>query len=69
MSDTYKHSYKAENDLLNSLSVYNVGYQKCEPGYQWGPGVRDHYCIHYILSGSGYYSAGGRSCRLRKTHI
>ncbi len=64
MSDTYKHSYKAENDLLNSLSVYNVGYQKCEPGYQWGPGVRDHYCIHYILSGSGYYSAGGRSCRL-----
>lgn len=46
------------------MSVYNVGYQKCEPEYQWGPGVRDHYCIHHILSGSGYYSTGKSSCRL-----
>ena len=55
MSDSYKHSYKTGENLLNSLSVYNVGYQKCEPDYQWGPGVRDHYCIHHILSGSGIY--------------
>ena len=64
MQDTYKHSYKIGENLLNSLSVYNVGYQKCEPEYQWGPGVRDHYCIHHILSGSGYYSTGKVSCRL-----
>ena len=32
--------------------------------YQWGPGVRDHYCIHHILSGRGYYSAGDTSCCL-----
>ena len=55
MSESYKHSYKVGENLLNSLSVYNVGYQRCEPNYQWGPGVRDHYCIHHILSGSGYY--------------
>ena len=64
MQDTYKHSYKIGENLLNSLSVYNVGYQKCEPEYQWGPGVRDHYCIHHILSGSGCYSTGKVSCRL-----
>ena len=64
MSDSYKHSYKVGEDLLNSLSVYNVGYQKCEPEYQWGPGVRDHYCIHHILSGRGYYSAGDTTCCL-----
>ena len=64
MTESYKHSYKARESLMNSLSVYNVGYQKCEPEYQWGPGVRDHYCIHYILSGSGYYSSGDKSCRL-----
>lgn len=64
MPDSYKHSYKVGENFLNSLSVYNVGYQKCEPGYQWGPGVRDHYCIHHILSGSGYYCAGENSCRL-----
>ena len=64
MSESYKHSYKSGENLLNSLSVYNVGYQKCDPGYQWGPGVRDHFCIHHILSGSGYYSAGGKSLEL-----
>lgn len=64
MADSYKHSYKMGENLLNSLSVYNVGYQKCEPEYQWGPGVRDHYCIHHILSGSGYYTTGGVSRRL-----
>ena len=66
MSDSYKYSYKVGEDLLNSLSVYNVGYQKCEPEYQWGPGIRDHYCIHHILSGSGVYSTGKVSVRLRE---
>ena len=64
MSDSYKHSYKMGEDFLNSLSVYNVGYQKCEPEYQWGPGIRDHYCIHHILSGSGIYTTGKVSVRL-----
>ena len=64
MSDSYKHSYKTGENLLNSLSVYNVGYQKCEPEYQWGPGIRDHYCIHHILSGSGVYTMGNVSVRL-----
>lgn len=62
--DTYKHSYKVGDNPLSSLSVYNVGYQKCEPGYQWGPGVRDHYCIHHILSGIGYYVSGQEPVRL-----
>lgn len=62
--ETYKLSYKVGEKQLSSLSVYNVGYQKCEPGYQWGPGVRDHYCIHHILSGSGYYTSGDITTRL-----
>ncbi|MCC2253797.1 AraC family transcriptional regulator [Ruminococcus sp. CLA-AA-H200] len=65
MPDTYKHSYKMGENFLNSLAVYNVGYQKCEPDYQWGPGIRDHYCIHHILSGSGTYTTGKISVRLK----
>ena len=41
MAETYKHSYKSGEILMTSLSVYNTGYQRCEAGYQWGPGVRD----------------------------
>ena len=50
MSENYKNSYKATDKELVSLSVYNVGCQRCDPGYQWGPGIRDHYLIHYIIS-------------------
>lgn len=55
MNDKYKNSYKATKKELFSLSVYNVGYQRCDAGYQWGPGIRDHYLIHYIISGKGTY--------------
>ena len=55
MPDNYKNSYKVTEKELVSLSVYNVGFQKCDPLYQWGPGIRDHYLIHYIISGKGYY--------------
>lgn len=55
MNEKYKNSYKATEKKLVSLSVYNVGYQRCDGGYQWGPGVRDHYLIHYIISGKGTY--------------
>lgn len=53
----YKESNKVEQKSLVSLSVYNVGQQKCPPSYQWGPGVRDHYLIHYIVSGKGTFCA------------
>lgn len=64
MEGTYKYSYKVGENLLLSLSVYNVGHQKCGPGYQWGPGIRNHYCIHHIISGNGYYSVNGNTYKL-----
>ena len=45
MPDTYRYAYYALDRQLNSLSVYNAGYEKCHSGYQWGPGVRDHYLV------------------------
>lgn len=55
MSDTYRYAYYASDRQLNSLSVYNTGYEKCHPGYQWGPGVRNHYLLHHIIRGRGCY--------------
>ena len=64
MEGTYKYSYKTGESLSNALSVYNTGYQKCEPGYQWGPGVRNHYCIHHVIAGAGYYEVHGNRYQL-----
>ena len=55
MPDSFKNSYKVKEREMTSLSVYNVGFQQCEPLYQWGPGIRDHYLIHYVVSGRGFY--------------
>lgn len=65
MEQEYKHSYKVGDNLLGSLSVYNVGYQQCGAQQQWGPGIRDHYCIHYIISGKGTYAAEKKTYQLR----
>lgn len=64
MDPKYKNSYKDTKKELVSLSVYNVGFQKCEPRYQWGPGVRDHYLIHHIISGKGYYQTNSTTYEL-----
>ena len=60
----YKNSYKVTEKELVSLSVYNVGFQNCDPLCQWGPGIRDHYLIHYIISGKGYYKVNNRTYTL-----
>lgn len=66
MVEAYEHSYIAEDKPLSSLSVYNVGSQKCKPGFQWGPGVRDHYLIHHVMSGKGYFEIRGKSYHLKR---
>jgi AraC-like DNA-binding protein len=43
------------------LNVYAFGYQQCEPGYSFGQTIRDHYVLHYVVSGFGHYSINGRS--------
>jgi len=46
------------------LNVYRCGIQKCKPEYTWGPGVRDHFIVHYILSGAGTFSVQKKSYHL-----
>ncbi len=56
MHDIYKQSFK-KNDVDHiDLSVFNCGLQSCEGGYTWGPGLRNHYLIHYVVSGKGTYT-------------
>jgi len=42
------------------VRVTQCGTEKCTPGHQFGPFVRDCHLIHYIFSGCGVYSRGGR---------
>jgi len=61
VNEGFKHSFKIEERAELSLLVYNVGFQKCQGNYGWGPGVRDHFLIHYVVSGKGIYENNGRT--------
>ena len=43
------------------ITIYQYGYEQCEPYHPFGPGMRDHYLIHCILSGSGTYKTKYRN--------
>lgn len=65
MPSTYKQSFKQQFTDNVELSVFNCGLQSCEPQYTWGPGVRDHYLIHFVASGYGTYKVNSVVYRLQ----
>lgn len=64
MENYFKHirAYQADDDL--PLILNDSGYQKCESLHSFGPCARNHYLIHYIVSGHGSYSVGGKTYSL-----
>lgn len=46
--------------MKRSVSIYYCGREKCKPGHYFGPAVRPHYLIHFILNGKGIYQAGDK---------
>jgi AraC-like DNA-binding protein len=48
------------------LNIYRCGIEDCNPGHSWGPAVRDHYQIHYILNGKGSFQVGDKIYFLEK---
>ena len=40
------------------LYPLGAGEEVCKKGHCWGPGVRGHYLIHYVIRGKGSYYCG-----------
>lgn len=57
----FKYSFTDTLRENLGLAVYNTGYQKCGPHHAWGPATRDRYLIHYVTSGKGTYTCGGKT--------
>ncbi len=41
------------------LILYHCGHEQCKPSHSFGPAIRPHYLIHYILHGQGNYYVNG----------
>lgn len=55
MNQTFFHIFPSGNFI--DLSMYQFGYEQCEPGHSFGPAVRNHYLFHYVISGMGMLMA------------
>ena len=60
MADVYKQSFKQNYTNNIELSIFNCGLERCAPGQTWGPGIRDHYLIHLVVSGKGTSEVCGK---------
>lgn len=59
-----KRAFKAQRHDITFLTVYNTGTEKCRAGHCWGPAVRDHFLIHFIVGGKGVYTLAGKDYAL-----
>ncbi len=48
------------------MNMYRCGIEDCDGGHSWGPAVRDHYIIHYVLGGKGTFTVNGVTYELAK---
>lgn len=46
------------------LNPRQFGYEKCAPGHFYGPAVRTHWLLHFVVSGRGIFQRGGVTHRL-----
>lgn len=54
------HAYSTD------LIFYHSGEERCASRHSYGPAIRDHYLIHFIIEGKGIYKVGDRIYELSK---
>ncbi|KAA9005470.1 AraC family transcriptional regulator [Paenibacillus spiritus] len=50
----------------SELHLTQFGREDCIPGHFFGPAIRTHYLLHYVLDGEGFYEVGGARYPLRQ---
>ena len=54
---------------MNGIRPVDAGRQDCHDLHSWGPGVRQCYIIHYIISGKGTFTCGKKTYTLTAGQI
>ncbi|MBQ3549479.1 MAG: AraC family transcriptional regulator [Clostridia bacterium] len=57
------------NKGYSGFNPYDFGFEDCEPSHHYGPAVRPHWLLHYIISGFGYFEIDGKHYELSPGQI
>ncbi|WP_029231295.1 AraC family transcriptional regulator [Butyrivibrio sp. VCB2006] len=66
MEKAYKLLFNTEES--DDLYVYCCGLSQTEPGHSFGPALKPHFMIHYVLSGKGSFTLGGKKYPLTEKY-
>lgn len=58
--------YAAAKGWWHTVTPVLYGHERCCPGHKFGPAVRQHYLLHYVLDGEGFLQKGGETFSVRK---
>lgn len=51
-------------NISDGIHITSAAWQTCPNGHGFGPVIRDHYLLHYIISGKGIYEVDGTTYHL-----
>lgn len=66
MDSSCEIKFESASGRDSLLKPIGSGEEICSPGHFWGAGVRAHYVVHYIISGTGVFYCGANKYTLRK---
>ena len=49
------------NQRWKEVNPIQFGWEHCAPGHSFGPASRSYFLLHYVVSGKGVFTVGGRS--------
>lgn len=52
------------NHRIKPINPVQCGYHKCAPDHDYGPATRDHWLLHYVVSGKGEFKTSRGKYRL-----
>ena len=66
MSNVLYSIFPSENFI--DLSLYQYGWEQCDPAHAFGPAARNHYLFHYVISGTGMLAAENSQKKVVEYH-
>ncbi|MBQ2890863.1 MAG: AraC family transcriptional regulator [Clostridia bacterium] len=58
------HSVIISDEGYSDLNPVQFGYQDCESGHFYGPAIRTHWLIHFVVSGHGFFRRDGKEYKV-----